>query len=121
MSDEEQAFIDNIIANRYAVVPRLVYRDWLEERGDTERAKIQSEIVYMMVHGECYKFYDTRDGMWCGDAAIVIKLNKRGDYAYVDKGGYYKGPYNGEYQWKYVSEQNKFWIKVDIDSTGYSG
>jgi uncharacterized protein (TIGR02996 family) len=116
MSDEEQAFIDNIIANRYAVVPRLVYRDWLEERGDTERAKIQSEIVHMMVHGECYKFYHTPDGMWFGtDATVVIKLNKKGDYCYVDKGGYYKGPYDGESLWKLVSE---YWIKVDIDKTG---
>ena len=55
MDDHVQSFLDDILAHPHDDAPRLIYADWIEERGEAERA----QFIRRQIH-------NARESAWRG-------------------------------------------------------
>lgn len=69
----ERAFLDSIIAAPDDDAPRLIYADWLEERGDSERAEFIRVQCELGTYGEyrCPKYLGGMPDMLYGLPVVV--------------------------------------------------
>ena len=56
--DQEVAFLQAVLAERWEVVPQLIYADWLEERGDLQRAEYLRVRQVLRSQGTLAERYD---------------------------------------------------------------
>lgn len=82
MSDDEQAFLNTILAHPDADLPRLVYADWLEEIGQAERAEfIRLQCEYptsptpreMDLWGQGSGVWDWNHQEYDGNMAVITR------------------------------------------------
>lgn len=69
MAPIEKAFIDDIVQNPEDMTPRLIYADWLEERGDPrgEFIRVQMELHRLEFSVLCHQREQTMAD-WCDDS-----------------------------------------------------
>jgi uncharacterized protein (TIGR02996 family) len=64
MADQRDSFLKTIIENPEDDTPRLVFADWLEEHGETERAafiRLQCELSHTALNSERYRHLFPRE------------------------------------------------------------
>jgi len=77
VTDDHRPFIDTILERPDDDGPRLVYADWLEERGDPRGEFIRLQIRW---HGQSPKSCDHFQRTWrCGCAACLVAEQWRAD------------------------------------------